>query len=167
MTYLATPDISQSDSVKPEFIAELTPYRSLGPNGFIILMVLIGVTCFASGVMFLVIGAWPVFIFMGLDVLIIFLAFKINYRDGRVKERVSVAREHLKVEKYDPKGRVKEFVFNPYWSRFEVDRHEEYGITNMQIASKGDVLKIGSFLNPSDRESFALAFNQALIRVKS
>ncbi len=155
------------DDTKPDFVAELTPHRSLGPNGFLLLMLLIGSTCFISGIMFLVIGAWPVFVFFGLDILIIFIAFKINYRDGRAKERVSIDRDVLKIEQFDPAGRVKEHVFNPYWSRFVVDRHEEFGITKMQIASQGNSLTIGSFLNPIDRESFAVAFNQALIRAKS
>lgn len=167
MENLATQETRGMDQSKPDFFAELTPHRSLGRNGFLLLMLLVGSTCFVSGIMFLVIGAWPVFVFMGLDVLIIFLAFKINYRDGRAKERVSIAREELRVEKIDPAGRVKEHVFNPYWSRFVVDRHEEYGITKMEIASQGNSLMIGSFLNPMDRESFAVAFNQALIRAKS
>lgn len=151
---------------KPDFQAELTPHRSLGRNGFLFLMFFVSVTCFLSGIMFLVIGAWPVFLFMGLDVLIVFAAFKINYRDGRRKERIYVTRDELKVEKVDPSGRVKEHRFNPFWTRFEVDRHEEHGVLSMRLISREVTLVIGSFLNPEDRASFAVAFNHALANAR-
>lgn len=151
---------------EPQFVAELTPHRSLGKTGFILLMVFVSLTCFISGLMFLVIGAWPVFMFMGLDILIVFAAFKLNYRDGRRLERISVSRNSLKVEKVAPSGKVQSHQFNPFWTRFEVDRHEEYGIMSMKLTSQGASLVIGSFLNPEDRASFATAFNHALISAK-
>ena len=152
---------------KPDFVAELTPHRSLGRTGFILLMAFISVTCFISGMMFLAIGAWPVLIFMALDVFVIWLAFKINNHAARAKERISVGRHELKVQKFDPAGRMSEHVFNPYWARFEVDRHDEIGITGMRITGEGVSLPIGSFLNPGDRESFALAFGNALGRARN
>ncbi len=157
----------KSSNPKPDFVAELTPYRSLGRKGFVVLMVFISFTCLVSGVMFLVMGAWPVFLFMGIDVLIIWVAFKINYRAAKARELVSVGSDELRVQKYDPKGRVIEHVFNPYWARFEVDRHEEYGITAMWIKCRNEELTIGSFLNPHDRESFAVAFGQAISKAKA
>jgi len=152
---------------KTEFVAELTPYRSLGPSGFFILMGFVGVTCLISGIMFLVIGAWPVFIFMALDVLIVYFAFKLNYRDAKAIERVTVSKEFLKIEKQDPSGKIREHVLNPYWTKFQIDRHDEIGITKMQLISKGSSLIIGSFLNPDDRESFAIEFGRALSRARS
>lgn len=152
---------------KPDFVAELTPYRSLGRTGFFVLMGFVSVTCFISGMLFLVIGAWPVFIFMGLDVMVVWLAFHLNYRAARARERISVGRSELRVQKFDPSGKVAEHVFNPFWTRLEVDRHEEYGITAMRLASRGETLVIGSFLNPVDKESFARAFSIALGRARN
>ena len=158
--------VHESDNPKPDFIAELTPHRSLGRTGFFVLMGFVSVTCFMSGMMFLVMGAWPVFLFMVLDVFVIWLAFKLNYRAARAKERILVDRHELKIQKYDPAGRMVEHVFNPFWTRFEVDRNKEIGITGMRITSKDRCLSIGAFLNPDDRESFALAFSNALGRAK-
>lgn len=152
---------------KPEFIAELTPHRSLGRNGFLVLMGFIGVTCFLSGMMFLVMGAWPVFIAMGLDALIIWFAFKMNYRAAKAREVISVARQEVKIQKFDPAGRIETHTFNPFWTRFEIDRHDEIGITSMRLTTKEFSLPIGAFLNPDDRESFASAFKNALGRVKA
>lgn len=157
---------SDLDNPKPDFIAELVPHRSLSTNGFVFLMLFVGATCFLSGLMFWVMGAWPVFIFMTLDALVIWIAFKINYRAGRIKERVYVGRDELKVERYDAKGRVVSHIFNPFWTRFEVSRHELIGITDMRLTSRERSLSIGSFLNPDDRESFAHAFSNAIADAK-
>ncbi|MEM8649929.1 MAG: DUF2244 domain-containing protein [Pseudomonadota bacterium] len=151
----------------PEFVAELTPHRSLGRTGFFLVMGFVAVTCFLSGIMFLVMGAWPVFIFMALDVFVIWLAFKINYRAAKAKELISIRRDELKVQKFDPRGRMVEHVFNPFGTKFEVDRHEEIGITHMRLINRERSLPIGAFLNPDDRESFALAFGNALNRAKN
>ena len=156
-----------SDNPQPVFVAELTPYRSLGPNGFLVLMICVGVLCFSSGLIFLVAGAWPVFVFLGLDVALVWLAFKLNYRAARARELISVDVTELRVQKYDPAGRMREYVFNPFGTRFEVDRHEEIGITQMRITNRERSLPVGAFLNPADKESFATAFGQALVRAKA
>jgi len=151
---------------KADFVAELTPHRSLGRTGFFVLMAFVSVTCFISGMMFLLVGAWPVFFFMMIDALIIWLAFKLNYRAARAKERIRVGRHELRVQKIDPAGRMIERVFNPFWTRFEVTRQEDIGIVGMKVTSEGESMSIGTFLNPEDRESFARAFGHALSRVK-
>ena len=52
------------------------------PTGFLIFMLCIGGISFVSGVVFLLLGAWPVFGFFGLDVLLVYWAFRANYRAG-------------------------------------------------------------------------------------
>ena len=49
-------------------------------------MGLIGLVSFAAGAMFFVVGAWPVVGFLGLDLLLIYLAFRASYRSGRAYE---------------------------------------------------------------------------------
>ena len=113
-------------------------------------------------VIFLIAKAWPVAMFLGADLILIFGAFWLNYRAGREREEIVVSRLELKVSKVSPSGRRKERLFNPIWTKFMVDRKEDIGITDMKLRSKGDDLRIGSFLNPDDRESFARAFGQLL-----
>ena len=80
------------DDDPPFFAAMLTPYRSLGANGFRILMLVVCAICLVAGLVFLALGAWPVFGFLGLDILLIFLAFRWNYKAARAYEQVSVSR---------------------------------------------------------------------------
>lgn len=151
----------------PIFQALLTPHRSLGRGGFRVLMVITAGLCFAHGAVFLAAGAWPVFAFFGLDIAALYLAFWLNYRSGRAREEVSVSRTELSIRKFAPSGRLAEATYNPFWAHFRVARHEEIGITHMQVEGEGRRTELGSFLNPDDRESFADAFAGALARVKA
>jgi uncharacterized membrane protein len=155
------------DADAPIFRALLTPYRSLGRAGFMALMVALLAVWAVTGVIFLSRGAWPIFGFFGLDVLAIYIAFRVNYRAARAREEVSVSRIALDIRKTAPSGRTEDHRFNPLWARFKVARHEEIGITRMAVEGQGKAVAIGSFLNPDDRESFATAFSRALATVKA
>ncbi|MFN7093653.1 MAG: DUF2244 domain-containing protein [Allorhizobium sp.] len=147
------------------FAAELTPYRSLGRQGFHVVLALAGGICLIYGIFFTVTGAWPIGFFLGLDFLGLYLALRLSYRSGRAKEEVTVSRTRLSIRKVSPAGRIVEHRFNPFWARFGVNRHEEFGITSMYVTGEGRSTDIGSFLNPDDRESFAKAFRGALASV--
>ncbi|WP_105434701.1 DUF2244 domain-containing protein [Neorhizobium tomejilense] len=156
-------DVSEE---QPVFAAELTPYRSLGRTGFRIVLVLTGGICLLYGGFFLITGAYPIGFFFGLDFLGLYIALKMSYRSGRAREEVTVSRSNLSIRKFSPAGRVVEHRFNPFWARFNVRRHEEFGITSMSVTGEGRGTDIGSFLNPDDRESFAKAFKGALATVR-
>ena len=51
------------------FSALLTPHRSLDRTGFLVVMTVVIAVSFAAGVAFLIMGAWPVVSFFGLDAL--------------------------------------------------------------------------------------------------
>ncbi|SMC84376.1 Uncharacterized membrane protein [Fulvimarina manganoxydans] len=159
-------DRGEANADRPIFEALLTPYRSLGPKGFTITMGLFGAVCFGAGMVFVAQGAWPVFGFLGLDVLLLFFAFKLSYQAGKAREEISVSRTDLSIRKISPRGRIRESHHVPSWTKFRVSRMEEIGITRMDVASRGRVTEIGAFLNLDDRESFAKAFNEALNQAK-
>jgi len=148
------------------FSATLTPYRSLGPTGFLILMCCLGGASFATGVVFILLGAWPVFGFLGLDVLLVYLAFRINYRAARAYEQVTVTASELTVRKVTPLGRVREWSANPLWVRLQQDVHEEFGVERLFLISRGQRMAIAGFLGPKEKASFAKALSQALFEAK-
>jgi uncharacterized membrane protein len=116
---------------------------------------------------FLVIGAWPVVFFFGLDFILLFGAFWLNYHTARAREEVSVSRTDVSVRKFAPSGRMIEHRFNTFWARFSIKRHQEIGIVSMKISGGGRQTDIGSFLNRDDRETFAVAFARALATARS
>jgi uncharacterized membrane protein len=149
------------------FSATLTPHRSLGPAGFLILMACLGGASFATGVVFILLGAWPVFGFLGLDVLLVYLAFRANYRAARAYEEVTVTPSELTVRKISPRGRLREeWTANPLWVRLQQDVHEEFGVERLFLISRGRRLAIAGFLGPDEKQSFAQALNEALFEAK-
>lgn len=150
----------------PIFEALLTPYRSLGRTGFYNLMSALTGCWMFVGILFWSIGAWPIFGFFGLDVLLIYLAFRWNYHAARAREEISVSRAALQVRKYAASGKMTTHHFNPFWARFKVARKPDIGITAMRIESRENSIVIGSFLNPDERESFATAFGAALAEAR-
>lgn len=151
---------------EPLFRALLTPHRSLGSKGFAVLMGALLFGWVVTGAIFLSNGAWPVFGFLGLDVLLVYVCFKLNYRAARAREEVSVSRTSLDIRKTAPSGRSEAHHFNPFWAKFAVARHDEIGIVSMAVQGQGRSVPIGGFLNPDDRESFAAAFSRALSTAK-
>ena len=165
MTADNTPE-RDPDREPPIFSAVLTPHRSLSPTGFLIFMAVLGGASFATGMVFLLAGAWPVFGFLGLDVLLVYWAFKLNYRAAQAYEQVTVTPSELTVRKVSHRGGVREWTLNPVWVRLHRDEHEEFGLQRLFLESRGRHLTIASFLPPQEKESFALALSGALAEAK-
>ena len=159
-------EASLPDAEAPIFRALLEPYRSLGRRGFTVLMLVLGAVSLVTGIAFVINGAWPVVGFFGLDVLLVWVAFRASYKAARMREEVTVSRLDLTIRKVSPAGVVRESHFNPFWARLQVARHEEIGITRMAVAGEGRVTEVGGFLTPDDRESFATAFGRALLAAR-
>jgi uncharacterized membrane protein len=148
------------------FAATITPHRSLGSTGFLILMLCIGAVSFVSGMVFLLLGAWPVFGFFGLDVLLIYWAFRVNFRAARAYEEVTVTASELTVRKVSHHGVVREWTLNPVWVQLDRIVHEEFGIERLFLVSGGRRLQIAGFLGPDEKASFARALSAALGEAK-
>ena len=148
---------------QPElFSALLTPHRSLSRAGFVAVMTFVTIISFAAGLAFLLMGAWPVFGFFGLDVLAIYWAFRINFRHAIASEEIRVTPCELRVRRISHRGHVVEFVFNPLWVRLDQIIHPEVGIEKLYLVSKGRRVAIASFLGPEEKASFAKALTSAL-----
>jgi uncharacterized membrane protein len=148
---------------QPElFSALLTPHRSLNSTGFLVLMAFLSAVSFAAGLAFLLMGAWPVLGFFGLDVLAIYWAFRINFRHAKATEEIWVTPSELRVRRVSHRGRVVEFVLNPLWVQLDQKTHAEFGIEKLYLVSKGRRVSIGSFLGPDEKASFAKALLAAL-----
>ena len=162
----ASNDFDPAQDQPKLFSARLTPHRSLNRTGFLVLMTFITVISFAAGVVFWWIGAWPVFGFFGLDVLVIYWAFRINFRSARAFEEISVTPSELRVRRVSHRGHVMEWVLNPLWVQLDQKTHAEFGIERLYLVSRGRRVSIGSFLGPDEKASFAKALLAALQSAK-
>ncbi|MEZ5840915.1 MAG: DUF2244 domain-containing protein [Hyphomicrobiales bacterium] len=155
------------DGGTPFFAARLTPYRSLGRTGFAVLMAAAGLVSLVSALYFARNGAWPVSAFFGLDLLALYVAFRVSYRAGRIAEEVEVGKDLVVLRQFSTRGGVREYRFNPRWVRLDIERHEVAGITRLALVSAGRPCVIGAFLNPPDRETLATALTEALAAART
>ena len=144
------------------FSAVLTPHRSLSRKGFLALMLVAGGASLAMGTTFLLVGAWPVFGFCGLDVLLLYWAFKVSYRSAAAYEQVTMTPSTLTVRKVSHRGKVAEWTLNPVWVRLQREANEEFGIERLFLVSHGRRLPVATFLGPQEKASFASALSAAL-----
>lgn len=136
------------------FSALLTPHRSLNRTGFLVVMLFLSVVSFVTGIAFLMMGAWPVLGFFGLDVLVIWWAFKVNFRTARASEEIVVTVSELRVRRISHRGHVAEWVFNPLWVKLDLEADEEFGIERVYLVSRGRRLSVGTFWDPMKRLAF-------------
>ena len=148
------------------FSAVIRPHRSLNRVGFLILMCVFGGVSFVTGIAFLLMGAWPIFGFFGLDVLLLYLAFRLSYRHAAAYEEVTMTPVALTVRQVSHRGKAREWVLNPLWVRLEKVVHEEFGIERLLLTSRGRQLAVANFLGPDEKANFAVALGNALAEAK-
>ncbi|MGQ4274385.1 DUF2244 domain-containing protein [Terrihabitans sp. B22-R8] len=147
--------------------AVLRPHRSLGPRGFRILMIATAAVSTLASLPFFVIGAWPIVGFFGLDVLLLYIAFRWSYRTARARDEVAMTHFELRLRKTSHWGEAAEWRFNPAWVRLHREDDEDYGLQRVAIAERQRLVDVGGFLAPADRADFASEFSAALARAKS
>lgn len=146
----------------PIYAARLAPHRSMTPRAFYVFIVAFCVAQLIFAVPFLIIGAWPVAGFMGLDALALYVAFRISFRDARAYETLDVTPIELVFAKVGAGGRRREWRFNPSWVRLEQTVHEEFGTQALAIVSRGEKVEIGAFLGPEQKAEVARNLTRAL-----
>ncbi len=147
------------------FDARLTPHRSLSLRGFACLMAVLCSLCLIVGLFFFLAGAWPVVGFLGLDVLLLYLAFRVNYRHGRMYEELRLTRNQLTVQRVSHRGEKRQWRFQPYWLQVLIDEPVRHN-SQLTLRSHGRDLVIGSFLAPEERLTLAKALRGALVKLR-
>lgn len=143
----------------------LKPHRSLSAKGFWVLMALLCGFSFAAGLVFIWVGAWPVIGFLGLDVLLVYWAFRASYASAHMGERLCLTEQALTVSRFHPSGRRESWSLQPYWLKVEIETPPGRA-SRLHLASHGRSLVIGAFLSPEEREEVAKRLREALERVR-
>jgi uncharacterized membrane protein len=160
---MSSPETAAAAKPAPAFLfdAILRPNRSLPRAGFCAVMAAVTAISAGLGIWFVAHGAWPVFGFFGLDVALLYLAFRWNYRAGQLTEIVRLTPGALVVRRITARGQSREWRFNPYWVRVEIDEPVEHDSV-LTLASHGERVGVGAFLSPDERLDFANALKAAL-----
>lgn len=148
------------------FAARLTPHRSLGPAQVRLLLIIFGISAFVSSLPFVILGAWPVAGFMGLDIIALWFAFRMNARDLRSYEEVRVTPFELALARVSARGHRREWRFNPLWVRLERKEDDEYGLLRLDVTHRDQIVEVAACLGPPEKADFADRFALALAEAK-
>jgi uncharacterized membrane protein len=147
------------------FSAVLTPHRSLSRQGFVAIMGLVIGVNFVAGTLFTLMGAWPVAGFAGLDVLLVWWAFRRNFADGRRAERIEITPYEVILQRIIGGRAPQEVRFLRHKVRVELEEDRARELIGGLFLRSGDMrTEIGRFLPPDERKSFAGVLRKALIR---
>lgn len=144
----------------------LTPHRSLGRGQFQVLMSVFALAAIASSTPFVIAGAWPVGGFMGLDILVVYLAFRANFRAARAYEDISVTPLELQLAKVSAQGRRAEWRFHPAWVALDKVEHEDFGLLRLALRSRGESVEVAGFLGADAKADVASQLTRALAEAR-
>jgi len=146
--------------------AVLTPNRSLSERGFAIGMAIVAVVFFLTGLMFWSMGAGLILGFFGLDLIAIWLAFRLSFRKQREQTHITVTARHIRMVHTDKKGRRREAEVPAGFARVELDEPLTPA-SWLRIEHGRTAWVIGRFLTVEERKSFATALRNALRAARS
>ena len=144
------------------YATRLVPHRSMSATQLRLLMVALSCCCVVASLPFILLGAWPVAGFFGLDVALVYLALRAGLRSARAYEEVRLTAFELHLAKVNARGKAREWRFNPAWVRLEQDVHAEFGVQKLALASRGRRVAVAAFLGAEAKARFAGDLTQAL-----
>jgi uncharacterized membrane protein len=145
--------------------AVITPNRSLSPRGFALVMGALALLNLLIAIGFLAAGAAPVPIFLGLDVLAVFIAFQISFRRARTAERVQVSSEEVRVRYETPRGARTVWISPTAFT--DVALENAGHAARVRLGLSGRRLTVGAALSPRERVDFGHALEQAVKQARA
>lgn len=133
--------------------------NSLSPGGRSLVVGSLAAVVLAISLGFALNGAWMVAPFAGLDLLLLYLAFRYIGRHSEDYESVVLKGDQIVVERWEA-GRSRTFMFNRYWARLRFS--EAGGTGRLWLRSHGREIEIGSCLNPAQRAAMASRLKEHL-----
>jgi uncharacterized membrane protein len=142
------------------FEARSVPLNSLDGRGFRLLAGLLLLGFAFSGTVVMLMGAWPVTAFAGVEAGLV-LGLLVLYRAWArgSGETVTLMEGRLTIRRREGRRR-EEASFDPFWARLRWEGARLY------IGQRRDVIEIGRFLAPEEREDLARVLEAVLRRYR-
>jgi uncharacterized membrane protein len=145
--------------------AVITPNRSLSRKGFFWLIGMLVALNLMVAVFLLALGALPVPIFLGIDILGVLIAFRASYRSGRQAERVQVSADAVTVSHQVGQAARTIWTSPTAFTRVSVEARGEHE-ARVRLHLSQRALTVGGWLSPPERMSFADALEDAIRKAR-
>jgi uncharacterized membrane protein len=141
--------------------ATLRPHRSLSKRGFVILLIILAIYNLLVAAFLVMIGAFPVPIFLGIDFLAVFIAFRVSYGRGQAAEHIQVTSDLVRVSHRF--GRVERTVWTSptAFTRVQLERVGEHE-AHVRLYLSGRTMSVAGSLGHSARAHFATRLEAAI-----
>jgi uncharacterized membrane protein len=170
--YRVDPDNRTRHMTRHRETMTIWPYRSLSPRGFALVMISLGALAFCIGLGFFLMGAWPVIGFLGLELLVVWVAFRMNYRAARRRQHLTATSQQLTIENVSPAGDSQTTEVPTAWAQVELTPRDEPEIRTRQrqkvvVRSHGRATEIGGFLHPAETPKLAREVGRMISRARA
>lgn len=145
--------------------AVIRPNRSLSRRGFVILISLLTAINVITAIVFVSMGAAPVPIFLGMDLLAIFVAFVASFRAAERIERVQVSAEEVRVIRQWREREETVWISPTRDTQVRVDRQDpDEEIIKLRLF--GREFAVAQSLSLTERAAFGRALDRAIWRAR-
>lgn len=130
------------------------PHRSLCAQSRLVLLILLSIIPVLIAVGFAVVGLWPVFPFVGLELCALGFAFYcVNCHDDDY-ESITIAQNKVVIEKRNHKS-ITQFAFNMCWVQVKIIRAKN-GCLRLSFCSQGNNIQFGQHMNSQQCNDLAV-----------
>lgn len=137
------------------------PHRSLDRRGRRLVAGALAVGIGAATAVFLLMGAWPMAGFSGLEIVLALLALHLNARQGRGSEMLLLQGGMARIIRTDPRGRRSETALPLGFLRTEL-RERPGRVPGLFLHHRQQEVEIGTALGEDDKRSLAAALADAI-----
>ncbi|MEQ8667221.1 MAG: DUF2244 domain-containing protein [Rhodospirillales bacterium] len=143
-----------ADDPTPLYQAVLEPHRSASARNINTAIIVFALAALPLSLIFSVIGAWPVSIFIGLDVVLLFAALRLHFWFGRSREVITITHDLLTVERIGAGGRRRTWAASPHWMKVVVTELDD-DRNRLELRTRDNRTEIGRFLNADEKVALA------------
>lgn len=130
----------------------LWPHRSLGRKGFRNTMLLAAFgLLLPTFPLFFTSAGWTMAPFVIGAFFLLWLAFKANYRHGKLREHLSLWPDLIAVERHELNGDIKRWQANPYWLKIKLVAAGGPVDNYLTLIGNNREIELGAFLSPEER----------------
>lgn len=156
--------VGTADQPSP-FSVTARPNSVASRSGLLVTMLILVPVCSAAGLGFILIGAWPVSIFMALHILALLGAFKYIERHTGDFERLTLADDRLILDTHTP-DRDQHLEFNGFWVQVCLQTTSVGGGNSLCLRSHGKEVPFGQLLSDDERVAVSRELRRRLARLR-
>ena len=144
-----------------DFCLLIRPDCSLSPGGVKAIVLIFSLVAFLIGGFMLILGAWPVLPFLGLEVAVLVVVFLMLQRRSTFYDLVEVRGDHVGIRQKSQYGETSG-TLNRYWTQIKLSGGRYWYPSRLLVGSHGKFVEIGAVLTEEDRIRTAKELQRAL-----